>query len=95
MAVPSEIEKAIQELQSDITTLGNSLTEWDQFSQNYEGSRKYREMEIGWCCRPRRLNRSSRKKRSPANQFVLILGIGRRRRSLTSRARRVDVLLMS
>jgi len=44
MAVPSEIEKAIQELQSDITTLGNSLTEWDQFSQNYEGSRKYREM---------------------------------------------------
>jgi hypothetical protein len=43
MPVPNGVTKAIQELQADITTLTDSLPQWDQYAPN-TGSRKYREM---------------------------------------------------
>ena len=42
--VPDEITKAIEEIEVDVKTLSNSLGEWDRHYQNYDGSRKYREM---------------------------------------------------
>ena len=44
MAVPNDITKAIQEIEADVKTLSDSLAEWDRHFQNYDGSRKYREM---------------------------------------------------
>lgn len=41
--VPDEITKAIQGMEMELKTLKDSLADWDRSSQNYQGSKVYRE----------------------------------------------------
>ena len=41
--IPDEITMAIQEIEADVKDLKDSLAGWDHDSQNYNGSRRYRE----------------------------------------------------